>query len=86
VNTYVLYKYRAPGSSREVNMKTDTIPYEPDKALYLIHRVGETFPLWPDHPEEHGHQPKESRVLEWRLDTTRENRVVVIVTDPDDDG
>ncbi len=84
MNTYVLYKYRAPGSSQEVDMKTETIPYEREKALYLIHSVGETFPLWPDHPEEHEHQPKESKVLECRLDSTTENKVVVIVTDPDD--
>ena len=64
---------------------TETIPYGREKALYLIHQVGETFPLWPDHLEEHNrHQPKESKVVECQLDPSTENQVIVIVTDPDD--
>ena len=88
MNTYVFYKYRAAGSSREVDIKTEAIPYERETALSLIHSEGETFPLWPDHPEEHGHQPhqpKESKVVECWVDTTTENKVFVIVTDPDDE-
>jgi hypothetical protein len=85
VNTHVLYKYRAAGSSQEVDIKTETIPYERQKTLDLIHSEGETFPLWPDHPEVYGHQPKESKVVECRLDPRTKNKVIVIVTDPDDE-
>jgi hypothetical protein len=84
VNTHVLYKYRAAGSLQEVDIKTETIPYEREKTLNLIHSEGETFPLWFDHPEEHDHQPKESKVVECRIDPSTENKVI-IVTDPDDE-
>jgi hypothetical protein len=85
MNVYVLYKYRAPGSSETYDFKVES--WAPEKVLRLTPSVGEATPLVSDYPEEFGDQEKLYRVVERQLAPTDEhgrvldNQVVIVVTD-----
>jgi hypothetical protein len=83
VKTYIVYRYRDPESSEELEVRTETLDYEPQQALNLVHPVGMVFPLWSDHPERDGAQPTERRVAERYFDPEIQNQLIVIVTDLD---
>jgi hypothetical protein len=92
MTTYVHYRYRAPGSSEDVEIRVERWP---DKTLRdvlpLINAVGDITEVWSDDLEEHGEGPKKYKVLrcvqgttQWGYDLrTVTNMVLVIVTDPD---
>jgi len=87
VNVYVLYKYRAPGSSETYDFKVGS--WAPEKVLRLTPSVGETTPLVSDYPEEFGDQEKLYTVVERQIAPTDEhgraidNQLVIVVTDAD---
>jgi hypothetical protein len=98
VITYLHYMYRAPGSSKDVEIRSENWPDKtPADVLPLIDSVGNITTISPDNPDEHG-EKREFKVLEIKppiTDTTgswREgsqetvagpNLVYVVVTDPD---
>jgi hypothetical protein len=45
VNTLVEYWYRAPGSTQDEELETQTIDRDPEDALKLVHSPGDTVPL-----------------------------------------
>jgi hypothetical protein len=85
IKTHVVIKYRAPGSDpdHDDEIRTETIPYEPEMALSLIHAEGQTFSLLSDYPDKYGDQPKEYKVVERYIEPGIKNRLNVIVSDPD---
>jgi hypothetical protein len=96
VTTLVLYKYRAPGSSKTDEIKTETWPSRtPKEVLPLIGAVGDTIKLRSDYPEEYRNDPKDYWIDYYQdgaiqflddLDRTVLNMVLVIVTDPRSDS
>ena len=96
MTTLVLYKYRAPGSSKTDEIKTETWPSRtPQEVLPLIGAVGDTIKLRSDYPEEYGNDPKDYQIEYCQdgaiqflddLDRTVLNMVLVIVTDPRSDS
>ncbi len=92
--TYVQYLYRAPGSSEEVEIRSEQWQKEPEDVLPLIDPVGATTTIRPDNREEYG-EAREVLVLEYRRPFTTNTRwednpqmagsnwVIVVVTDPD---
>jgi len=96
VTTLVLYKYRAPGSSKTDEIKTETWPSRtPEEVLPLIGAVGESIKPRSDYPEEYRNDPKDYRIEYCQdgaiqflddLDRTVLNMVLVIVTDPRSDS
>ena len=91
VTTFVLYKYRAPGSSKDDEIKTEKWPSRtPQEVLRRIGSVGDTVPLRSDYPEEYGEDPKDYEII-YSQDgaiqfqdalRTVAGIVLVIVTDP----
>lgn len=92
MTTYVHYRYRAPGSSEEDEIKVETFPGKsPVDVLPLIRPVDDLIFLCSDYPEEHGEDPKEYKVLKYQTISTQTggdaqtvtHRLFVVVTDPD---
>jgi hypothetical protein len=93
MTTYVLYKYRAPGSAEDVEIKVETWPSRsPQEVVKLIPSVGNNITLRSDYTEEYGEEPKDYKVvycqdgaIQFQDDLrTVTNMVLVIVTEPDD--
>jgi hypothetical protein len=92
MTTHVHYRYRAPGSSEEDEIKVETYPGKsPADVLPLIRQVDDHILLKPDYPERHGEGPKEYKVVALQPVSTQTgddpqtatNRVFVVLTDPE---
>ena len=74
VNTLVEYWYRAPGSTQDEELETQTIDRDPEDALKLVPSAGDTVPL----------ESGRYTLVEVQLPHIEgvENLIRVIVTDP----
>ncbi len=43
MNTLVEYMYRAPGSTQDEELETQTLPHEPEDAVHLVHPAGDNI-------------------------------------------
>jgi hypothetical protein len=92
VATYVHYRYRAPGSSEDVEIRVERWPDKtPRDVQTLVNSVGDVTEVLPDDAEDHGEGPKQYKIIrcdqgatQWGYDLRPvTNMLLVIVTDPD---
>jgi hypothetical protein len=85
MRTHIVYKYRAPGSGpdQDDEIKTETMPFEPERVFKRLQTEGQALALWCDYQDKYGSQPKNYKVVERYIEPGTINKLNVIVTDPD---
>jgi hypothetical protein len=85
MKTHIVYKYRAPGSGpdQDDEIKTETMPFEPERVFKQLQVEGQALSLWSDYQDKYGAQPKNYKVVERYIEPGTINKLNVIVTDPD---
>jgi len=85
MKTHIVYKYRAPwsGPDQDDEIKTETMPFEPERAFKRLQAEGQVLSLWCDYQDKYESQPKNYKVVERYIEAGTINKLNVIVTAPD---